>query len=77
MSNKSKGNNKIFLKQIFVFLFYFEFRPHRNLQNDYTEAWHLGKKGMDCHHAYPKAKNCLIDNYLHVREDYQRQHFVK
>ncbi|XP_061390953.1 uncharacterized protein LOC133326297 [Musca vetustissima] len=52
-------------------------RPHRNMDSDYVNAWHMGLKGIDCQSNYPKAVNCLLDKYTHVREEFMGYTRVK
>ncbi|XP_061388285.1 uncharacterized protein LOC133323367 [Musca vetustissima] len=53
------------------------FEPHRNMDSDYVDAWHMGLKGIDCQSNYPKAINCLLDKYTHVREEFMGYTRVK
>ncbi|XP_073811841.1 uncharacterized protein, partial [Musca autumnalis] len=45
-------------------------RPHRNLESHYVNAWQMGLDGVDCQSSYPKAVDCLLDRFTHVREEY-------
>ncbi|XP_061388287.1 uncharacterized protein LOC133323369 [Musca vetustissima] len=62
---------------LYAELLYRFLRPHRNLDSYYVDAWHMGLKGVDCQSNYPKATNCLLDKYTHVREEYMGYTTVK
>ncbi|XP_062131318.1 uncharacterized protein LOC133842294 [Drosophila sulfurigaster albostrigata] len=42
--------------------------PHRSLDARYVDAYHMGRHGINCRRAYPKASHCLLDDYVHVHE---------
>ncbi|KAH8418359.1 hypothetical protein KR222_003057, partial [Zaprionus bogoriensis] len=51
-------------------------RPHRSLDRAYLDAYELGRHGINCRKAYPKAAHCLLDDYVHVHERGPTQSYV-
>ncbi|XP_016957696.2 uncharacterized protein LOC108029726 [Drosophila biarmipes] len=51
-------------------------RPHRTLDGRYLDAFRMGRHGVDCRKAFPEARKCVLDDYVHLHERGPTQSFV-